>query len=202
MILNGSALNATGLNATSTTGGGEDYDWEALAPAERQTIYQAKVGEQVVPVSSFQSTMRLAGQSFVQLVVPGGDAYLDALEGEAGSTMTIAKGYRYADDSLSPLETIAQAPFEELRSDDGQRGLTLTLSGYGPFEASGVRVRTLRGATYRSINQGRRRVRCEIDLFLRPGDTAVDTDGTQFSVGVIQHFVGASSDFMEVVQDG
>lgn len=202
MLLNGSALNATGLNGSAASSGEGDYDWEALAPTERQVVYQATVGEVAVPVSSFQSTMRLTGQSFVQMVVPDGDAYIDALAPAAGATMTVAKGYRYADDSLSPLEPIAQAPFQQLRSDDGANGMTLTLSGYGLFESAGLRVRPLRGVTYRSVNQGNRRVRCEIDLFLRPGDTAVDSDGAQFSVATIQYFVGAASDFMEVMQDG
>lgn len=203
MLLNGSALNATALNGSASSGGGEDYDWEALAPVERQTIYQAKVGEMLVPVSSFQSTMRLAGQSFVQLVVPGGDAYIDDLEAiAAGSPMTVAKGYRYFDGSLSPLETIAQASFDGMRPDEGTRGITLTLSGYAPFEPAELRVRNLRGVRYRSMPSGRRRVRCEIDIFLRPGDTVVDTDGTEFTVATIQHFVGPSSEAMEVLQDG
>lgn len=200
-MLNASTLNSTTLNGAATAPP-DDYDWEKLAPVERQVIYQVSVGAVVVPVSSFQSTMRLTGQSFLQLVVPNGDVYIDDLTLEKGNPMTVEKGYRYADGSTSPLETIATAPFEILRSDDGPRGMTLSLSGYGTGVTGGDRTRELRGVTYRSISEARRRVRSDVDLFLRPGDTALDTDGVEFTVGVIQHFVDARNEAMEVVQDG
>ncbi|MDR5867308.1 hypothetical protein [Halomonas koreensis] len=201
MMLNGSTLNGATLNGASSLPGVDD--WEAEAPLERRTVYVLDVGSLRVPISSAQSTMRLSGQSFLQAVVPSGDLYIDELETLAGATMTLRKGYRYADDSLSPLEAIAEAPFETLRSDAGATDTRLTLGGYGEVFPSTMTTRDLRAVQYRSTSDtGVRRVRCGIDLFLRPGHNARDIDGVEFPVGVIQHFINDIVEFMEVLQDG
>lgn len=199
-MLNGAPLNSTPLNGAATT---EATDWEAAAPVERIAIYVLDVGSLRVPITSAQATMRATGQSFLQVVVPNGGEYIEALEPLVGETMVLRSGYRYADDTLSPLEPIAQAPFELLRSDEGTRSHSLTLSGYGAVAAGGTSSRQLRGVRYRSTDGGgNRRTRCSIDLFLRPGHQAVDTDGLEYPVGVIQYFINADNEFMEVMQSG
>lgn len=192
--------NEQTLNGSSTT---TATDWEALAPEERQRVFVLDIGSLRIPVSSAQATMRLAGQSYLQVIVPGGDQYVDELATLADEDMLLRSGYRFADGSLSPLEVIATAPFEQLREDEGVTSHTLTLDGYGPLPAAGSNTRTLQGVRYRNTSaSGRRRARCDIDLFLKPGHTAIDSDGVEFTVGTIQYFINARSDFMEVMQDG
>ncbi|MFB9353108.1 hypothetical protein ACFFUA_37925, partial [Streptomyces heliomycini] len=166
MKINGAPINSTAINGTLATGDtGPGYDWEALAPLERQEIYLAEVGGMAVKMTSFQATMRLTGQSFLQIVSPlqGDDALLDALTERINEPMVVKKGYRFEDGSESPMEVIASAPFQLLRSDDGASNHTATLSGYGPSISGESRVRTLRKIQYRSL-QNLRRARAEIDL--------------------------------------
>lgn len=170
-------------------------------PLERVEIYLLQIGELRVPMSSFQASMRLAGKSYLQVIVPAGSAVLPTLE--YGALMQVRLGYYHpSDDEFDGLETIAQAPLEVIRSDEGPTRNTLTLSGYGQTAQAATLTRQLVGVSGRSINQGRRRVRCNVDLLLRPGDTAIDADGSEFVVDQIQYFVNATSAAMEVLESG
>ncbi|NIC05273.1 hypothetical protein [Billgrantia bachuensis] len=201
-MLNSGALNSAALNSRRGFSVGF-VDWSLLAPVERQSIYVLDIEGVRLPVSSAQATMRLEGQSFMQVVVPAGSEYIDSLEGLLQAQMKLKSGFRYADGTESPLEDIAEAPFEILRRDEGPYRDTLTLSGYGPRSVSAPTTRQLVNVQTRSSGtSGSRRVRCDIDLFLRPGHTAIDGDGAEFSVGIIQYFIGAQTEAMEVLQDG
>lgn len=175
---------------------------QAWPPAEFElrTVYLLEIGGTRVPMSSFQATMRWHGQSFLQAIIPNGTEYLDVLD--VGVPMQVLMGLLSPDDELIDLEPIAQAPLQIVRHDDGAVRDTLTVSGYGPLPPQGSMARRLRNIQYRTVNQGVRRVRCDVDLLLRPGQIAIDSDGSSFQVGVIQYFVGAQSEAMEVIEDG
>ncbi|CAH1044574.1 hypothetical protein [Halomonas sp. TD01] len=170
-------------------------------PIERTEVYLLDIGIHRVPMSSFQATMRRQGKSFLQVIVPNGDESLSALQ--YGSMMRVQLGYYYpSNDEFDGLEVIAQVPLEIIRSDQGPTRNTLSLSGYGDVEQGASITRSLIGVSTRSINQGVRRVRCSVDLLLRPGDTAIDQDGSEFVVDQIQYFVNANSAAMEVTEGG
>ncbi|MDP4557960.1 hypothetical protein Q9247_09720 [Halomonas meridiana] len=199
-------LNAFPLNAVPFNGAAP-RDASGLPrpvisnPLERMEVYLLQIGDGRVPMSSFQASMRLAGKSFLQVIVPAGSAVLPALE--YGVPMQVSLGYYHpSDDEFDGLETIAQAPLEVIRSDEGPTRKTLSLSGYGQAAQPAALTRQLVGVSGRSINQSRRRVRCSVDLLLRPGDTAIDADGTEFQVGQIQYFVNATAAAMEVLENG
>lgn len=199
MLINGSPLNSTALNGSSlsaTTAPPSIIDVDA----GWRVVYLLEVDGQRVPMSSFQATMRREGQSFLQAVVPDGSTYLDALT--AGAPMRVLMGYLQPDDTLTDLLEIAAAPLQIIRQDQGPQSDTLSISGYGAAPDPGAGERSLRGVSYRSINQGVRRVRCDVDIYLRAGHTAVDADGSSFMVKLIQYFVGDGTQRMEVVQDG
>lgn len=196
-MLNGSPLNGHALNASADV----FVDWSIYAPIERITVYLLDVDGVRIPMSSFQATMRGSdGKSYLQAVIPNGVEYLNELP--SGAIMRILMGFKYPDNSYSPLEEIAQAPLEILRYDEGARSNSVTISGYSALPAATGIERQLTGISYRSVNQGKRRVRCNIDLFLRPGHTAIDGDGEAFSVANIQYFVNDKSEYMEVLQGG
>jgi len=199
-MFNSSPLNSKAINGQA---GNSFADWTQLLPIERQAIYLLDIGDLRLPISSAQATMRKTGQSFLQVVVPNGDQYINALDGLRGTVMELRSGYRYADDSLSPLEVIATAPYQLLARNQGAINDTLTLSGYGTLPTASSRLRELAGVQTRTIDaDGKRRTRCEIDLLLRPGHLARDSDSVTFPVGVIQYFINAVSEAMEVMQDG
>lgn len=179
-------------------------DWEASQVlVERQSIYVFDVGDYRVPISSAQATMRRNGQSFLQAVIPNASSHAAAITARINEPMVLRMGYRYDDNSLSPLEDIADAPFQILTLTTGPVRDTMTVSGYGAKTHTTTATRDLKGVQTRSIDaNGRRRVRASIDLFLRPNHTARDSDGTEFPVGVIQYFINATGEAMEVIEDG
>lgn len=172
-----------------------------LDHVERTEVYLLEIDGVRVPMSSFQATMRRTGKSFLQAVIPSGDTVLPGLV--YGAIMQVRLGYYDpGTDQFSDLEVIAETPLEQIRSDEGPTRYTLTLSGYGVFPNLGTNndARSLSGIQTRSINQGIRRVRCDVDLLLRPDGTAIDSDGLQFTVDMIQYFVNATSAAMEVME--
>lgn len=201
-VLNSAPLGSWALNSSGGTIviGCDDGPQGALFdPLERVEVYLLVIGELSVPMSSFQATMRRTGKSFLQAIVPAGDRLLPTLE--YGALMQVQLGYYYPSvDEYDGLETIALAPLEQIRSDEGPTRFTLTLSGYGDFPQAEPRERILQGVQSRSINQGVRRVRCNVDLLLRPDNYAVDANGESFHVGQIQYFVNATSAAMEVIE--
>ncbi|MBT2788042.1 MULTISPECIES: hypothetical protein [unclassified Halomonas] len=203
-VLNSAQLGSWALNANGGTIviSCDDGPTGALFdPLERVDVYLLLIGELRVPMSSFQATMRRTGKSFLQAIVPAGDSVLPALE--YGTLMQVQLGYYYPSvDEYNGLETIALAPLQQIRSDEGPTRYTLTLSGYGDFPQADPLERILQGVQTRSINQGARRVRCNVDLLLRPDNYAVDTNGERFHVGQIQYFVNATSAAMEVIEVG
>ncbi|MBE0403059.1 hypothetical protein [Halomonas citrativorans] len=202
--INSSPLGSWALNASGGTlviGCDDGPQGELFDPLERVEVYLLQIGELRAPMSSFQATMRLTGKSFLQAIVPAGDAVLPALE--YGAPMQVQLGYYYPSvDEFSDLETIAQAPLQQIRSDEGATRYTLTLSGYGVLPKADPRQRELRDIQTRSINQGVRRIRCSVDMLLRPGSYAIDGDGATIEVGQVQYFVNASSAAMEVYENG
>lgn len=178
-------------------------DWSEFAPQERQTVYLLDVGDYRVPISSAQATMRLNGQSFLQAAIPNAIQHADALASRLNEDMLLRVGFMFEDGSLSPLEVIAKAPFQLSSRSTGPVNDTLQISGYGEETYLFIAHRDLRRVQTRTISaDGKRRVRTEIDLFLRPNYIAHDEDGTEFTVGVIQYFINSSGEGMEVIEDG
>lgn len=203
-VLNSAPLGSWALNASGGTlvvGCGDGPQGALFDPLERVEVYLLLIDDSHVPMSSFQATMRRTGKSFLQAIVPAGDSVLPTLA--YGALMQVQLGYYYPSvDEYDGLETIALAPLEQIRSDEGPTRFTLTLSGYGDFPQAEPRERVLQGVQTRSVNQGVRRVRCNVDLLLRPDNYAVDANGESFHVEQIQYFVNASSAAMEVIEVG
>lgn len=205
--LPGSVLNASPLGSWALNGRGGVIVTECVEPRgplfdplSRVEVYLLLIDGQQVPMASFQATMRAEGKSFVQAVLPGAGEMPPL---EYGALMEVQLGYYYPDaGEYSGLETIAQAPLEIVRSDEGASRLTVTVSGYGALPKYAPDRRPLRGVRTRSINQGKRRVRCDVDLLLRPKHYATDTDGVSFPIDTIQYFVNSVSAAMEVTERG
>lgn len=205
--LPGSQPNASPLGSWTLNGRGGVIVTECVEPSgplfdplARVEVYLLLIDGQQVPKASFQATMRAEGKSFVQAVLPAAD-HLPPLE--YGALMEVRLGYYYPDaDEYSGLETIAQAPLEIVRSDEGASRFTVTVSGYGPLPNYAPGQRQLHGVRTRSVSQGKRRIRCDVDLLLRPKHYAIDEDGTSFRVETIQYFVNSASAAMEVTERG
>lgn len=181
-------------------------DWVSqLPPLELQEVYRLVLtGAEdslddllIGGISSWQATNQADGRSsYLQAVIPAADEILSEIEARQNGQIVIQKGYRLSNGEAR-YEEILRARFDNLRPDRGQRALTVTVSGYLPGKAASSGRRALSGIRSISVQNGKRRVRCDIDLFLQPGMT-VDALEDTFRAGFINYYVSQTDKFCEV----
>jgi hypothetical protein len=155
------------------------------------------LGDITVPISSCQMRRRDGEPTYMSVVVPGYDAWLVPVSNRPNGQMVLQGGYRYSDGSTQ-LQEIERVFLENIRPDRGARSESISLSGHRTTVNNEPSVVTLTGASYRTVNaDGKRRYRCNVDLFLRPGDTA-DINGESITVGFISYFIGRAQETMEI----
>ena len=189
----------------SGTGSGFQ-DWVSLLPpVQLQEVYRLVItGAQdglpdlaIGGISSWQATNQAgARSSYVQAVIPAADRYLADIDARKNGELVIEKGYRLAD-GVTRHEEILRAKFDMARPDQGRRSLTLTVSGYMRGKPLSSGSRTLTGVRMISKPNGKRRVTCDIDLFLQPGMTVTALNET-FRADYINYYVTQADKFCEV----
>jgi hypothetical protein len=168
-----------------------------------QTVYRFTLtgdrdgmSDVIIPVSSCQMRRRDGEPSYMSVVVPD-YGYLDEISARPNGAMKLDRGVLYSDGELQ-LKEIAVVDLEDIRPDWGGKSRSITLSGHRTVSTPDPSVVTLTGASYRTVNaDGKRRYRCNVDLFLRPGDTA-DINGESITVGFISYFIGRAQETMEI----
>lgn len=198
----GGGQASLGLSAT----GSAYQDWvSSLSPLQMQEVYRLVITGAadslhdltIGAISSWQATSQAGSRSsYLQAVIPAADQYLDAIAARSNGELVIQKGYRLAD-GTTRYDEILRSQFDNLRPDRGRRALTITVSGYLPGKAISTGSRTLTGIRSISSPNGQRRVRCDIDLFLRPGMTVTALDES-FRADYINYYVTRSDKFCEV----
>lgn len=180
------------------------YTW-AADPSKVQVIYLFTLtgsadGESdiTIPISSCQMRRRDGDPTYMSVVVPDYDAYSEAITARSNGQMVLKKGVRFSDGSIQ-VEEIARVDLEDIRLDKGPRNRSISLTGHRTVSTNDPNVVTLSGASYRNVTDGQRRFRCEVDLWLRPGDTA-EIEGESFTVGFISYTIGKAEEVMEVVE--
>jgi hypothetical protein len=164
-----------------------------LTPPE-STVFDIEL-----PISSFQSRLRLNGLSYLSIVLKGADAYADQIVEAANRKMRIFREYHYLDGSINS-NLIAAADYETLQiAEGGKSGVTATLSGNGDFVPTSFETIALTNPTYRSTSSSGHRYRCAIDARLRPGDTA-QINGDAFTVNEIVYIVDTKTAIMEIAE--
>lgn len=182
-------------------------DWlSKIPPLELQEVYRLIVTGYwdglpdlyIGGISSWQATSQVGGRSsYLQAVIPDADKYLSDIDARSSGELVIQKGYRLSDGTVR-YEDIVRARFDSLRPDRGSRALTITVSGYMPGVTSNG-SRTLTGVRSISTTNGKRRVRCDVNLFLKPGMSVTALSDT-FSADYINYYVSSADKFCEVGQ--
>ena len=175
------------------------YDWSALLGTLEVLRYYAcdiTVGSESrrIPISSWQGTLQLDRASYLQAVIPAAGPHIDWALSD-GATFTISEGVRLESGGTQE-SVIATAPVQTPVISEGPTNTTLTISGYTTFDAVPGAPRELRNIRTRN-NQGALRIRSDIDLFLRPGQTAV-TGGIEFTVAYINYYANQTDRYMDV----
>ena len=184
----------------------------AAAYPAAQVIYRCTLtGDQespalddlVLPMSSFQCRLRDGDPSYLACVIPSATDYADDISARSNGEIVVEKGYRLQDGTVF-LEEIARVDFESVAIDRGARSASATITGHKTTSSGTAKERVLSGLSYSGLQaDGKRRIRTEVDMFLRPGDTAVyEIDGADESyiAGQISYTVGPNQSQMEVTE--
>lgn len=156
-----------------------------------------------LPMSSFQGTLRDGDPSYLACVIPNSADYAAAIAARPNGEIVVSKGYRFSD-GTRVVEEIARVDYESLAIDRGGRSDSATISGHKTVSSTAGKQRALTGVSFYGLQvDGKRRVRSDIDHFLRIGDEALYTlDGASESlvVGHLTYIVNDVQAVMEVTE--
>jgi len=153
----------------------------------------------VLPLSSFQATLRNRTPSYLSCVIPFQNEIPDQIAARPNGEIQVRKGYRLTDGTYN-TEIIATANFESAAQYEGDRSGSIELTGYKTTTNAAPAERTLSGISYKNRqHNGKMVVRCDVNLFLKPGDVANYGTGTM-TVGIIRLVVNEYQAFMEVTE--
>lgn len=155
-----------------------------------------------LPMSSF-TCRRGYGVLSMTAICPGlSDAQIQQVIDRTDGTLIIKRGIRLRD-GTEQLDEILAAPMDETtpyRWDAGSSRASASLNARDTAEIANPKTRTVRGASYRNLSDGRRRARCAVDTYLQPGDTA-DLGGEEtMIVAEITYSVSPTREVMEIVE--
>lgn len=150
-----------------------------------------------IPISSFQSRLRQSEPTYLSVVIPNVDDYSAAIAARPNGQMVIEMAYVLGGEE-SVREEICRVDLESVRTDEGSRNQSITLSGHRT-ETYATKITVLTGVSYRNESDGVRRFRCAMDPYLKPGDTVRINDETM-EVGYISVARSVKSELMEIVE--
>ena len=157
-----------------------------------------------LPIASFQARLRDGEPSYLSCVVPNSLAYAGEVASRPNGEIIVLKGLRLWD-GTEHLQEIARVNYESVQIDRGARNDSLTLSGHKTVTSSAVKEWTVAGVSFYGLQtDGKRSIRADVDLFLRPGDTCIYGSGGNdyFVAGQITIWVTArpAAFYMEVTE--
>lgn len=163
-------------------------------------IYRAQLtggaGPITLPLESL-SCRRSGGSLSISLVCPAPSLDLIAeIDARRSGDIVIYRGFRLP--GGVQMDEMLRAPFLSVRSDRGPRRASLSIEARRGADPVNPKTRALKGISYRNAQNGARRVRCEIDTYLKPGDTADLGGGETMLVNAISYSIFAGSATMEV----
>jgi hypothetical protein len=151
-----------------------------------------------LPISSLQCRRDAAGTSLV-LTAPGLDAAtIAAIEARETGDIIVKRGIRFAD-GTEQIDEMFRMPLTGLRYDLGSQSGSASLTAADVTPAGGY-TRTLTDINYRNTIAANRRIRCAVDTYLLPGDTANLGGGETMTVAEIVYSIGPDSASMEVAE--
>lgn len=157
-------------------------------------------GDVRVPISSWQATLQVDAQCYVQCVIP---ACADWVTDINAATEFVVSRVATTAGGLTVEYEMARAPVDQMTYSQGPSNYTATISGYSDAltadaNPSTAYDRTLAGVRSTSTGTGGTRVRCAIDWTLRPAQRAYLGE-TPLIVDYINYYVTTGNDqYMDV----
>lgn len=155
-----------------------------------------------LPLASFQCRRRSGAPTWISVVVPiAASSVIDEIEARIAGQLIIHKGVALAS-GIEQLDEMMRADLDRMSYDYGAESASVTLDGYLETTNSTPKTRAITGICYRNLSDGIRRVRCEVDTWLAPGDTADLGGGETLLVSEIVAWVGTTQSYMEITEAG
>lgn len=173
---------------------------------KKQTIFQCiltgaadGLDDLIIPISSFQSTVRDGDPTYLACVIPNSINYIADISARTNGDIVIKQGYKLYDGSIQ-AEEIIRVDYENLQDARGGRSASATISGHKTTNSSSPKSVELEEVTYYGLQtNGKRTFRAKPDIFLRVGDTAVY--GTEsIIIGQISYTVDTRQAIMQVTE--
>lgn len=166
------------------------------------TIYRlwltGDTGPIELPLGSLQCRRVNDASIALSVVCPGVTVnQINAIALRADGELVIYRGLRFPGGN-EQLDEMLRASLTSSRLDQGSDRTSISLSGQSDAPAANPQTRTLRGISYRSFAGGLRRVRCAVDTYLAPGDTADLGAGETMVVRSIVYSISPGDATMEV----
>jgi hypothetical protein len=149
-----------------------------------------------LPISSYQARLRNNKPTYLSVVVPDGKSYAGMVAARQNGSIVIERGIKYQSGEVQYVE-LMRVDLENSSDGGGGRNRSLTLSGHATIDHGTPKSIELSNVRIRTNSASGLRFRAELDLNLRPGDTAV-VGAESFTVGLITYIVSSGGEMMEV----
>lgn len=164
---------------------------------------QNNLAPALLPISSFQTTMRQGTPTYLNAVVPAlvdvdGNDYYTIASARPDGQLRIVKGF-VVNGTLILTEEIVRVLIEDIRTDQGPKSQSMTLTGHSTYTWDGKYI-TITHGERRYISGGKLTIKTPvIDPYIRPGD--IVTFGTdQFTIDTVTIQASVGSQYLEVTQ--
>lgn len=172
----------------------------AILPAQVFRLYlSGGTGTIELPLSWF-TCRRGTGSVSIDASCPGITAdQIDEIADRTAGEVIVYRGIRFGD-GTEQIDEMVRAAFATLRYSRGAGSASASLAARSDAETADPKTRAMHGISYRQTSEGIRRIRCDIDTYLMPGDTADLGGGETMTVAELVYTVGADQAFMEITE--
>ena len=165
------------------------------------TGWQDGLSDLVVPISSLQARSRSGNPTYVNVVIPGVDAYAADIADRENGELVVELVYRNSAGEDVQEEEIARVDIEDIQTHEGGRSASIVIEGRRTLSYTAKTV-ALTGSVYRRLSYGRLSYRfVEPDPYLRPGDTVTTDQGDSFTVDSITYILTPAQQSMELHEE-
>ena len=197
--ISGSKSSSSSFDSSQWETWRDENDWRA-----KKRFYLTLTGaadattDIEIPISSFQARVKTDNPSYLSVVIPDLENRAAAVNARSNGDLIIEMVYEINGRDVLRQE-IVRVDLEEIRTDEGPRSESITLSGHKTHSFTGKNITLAGKANYRAVDQGWLRVRAAIDPLLKPGDTVTIGSDT-FTAGEVILSANARRQIMEMVE--
>jgi hypothetical protein len=150
-----------------------------------------------LPMSMFTANVRDGDPTYLSCTIPNGSEYEDEILLRPNGDILVKYGARLAS-GIEQLVEIVRVNYEDMQIDRSATNDTIILTGHKTTTTGGSKEWPVSNVSYFGMDSdGKRRIRADMDYFLRCGDIC-QFDDDEMVVGSISYTVVAKPSFMSM----